>query len=141
MTPFRNEAVAQVFQACPAPLRARLLDLRELIFATAARTAGVGELEEALRWGEPAYLTPRTKSGSTVRLGWSPARPDRYAMYFHCQTNLVGTFRTLFPRELRFEGNRAIVFGAGDPVPADALGTCVAAALTYHLRKPLREAG
>ena len=53
-------------------------------------------------------------------------------MYFNCQTTLVETFRTLFPNEFRFEGNRAIVFNASDAVPTDALAFCIAAALTYH---------
>jgi hypothetical protein len=56
-------------------------------------------------------------------------------MYFHCQTNLVETFRTLFPGEFRFEGQRAIVFELSDPVPADSLAFCIAAALTYHLKR------
>lgn len=43
--------------------------------------------------------------------------------------------RTLFPRHLRFEGNRAIVFHAGDAVPRDVLRFCVAQALTYHERR------
>ena len=74
-----------------------MLLLRELIFATAAATPGVGALEETLKWGEPAYLTSATRSGSTIRLAWKPARPEQYAMFFNCQTTLVDTFRTLFP--------------------------------------------
>ena len=35
-------------------------------------------------------------------------------------------------RELRFEGNRAIVFALGEPVDRPALALCMAAALTYH---------
>lgn len=53
-------------------------------------------------------------------------------MYFHCQTSLVETFRTLFPDDFMFEGNRAIVFRESDVVPIDALSFCIAAALTYH---------
>ncbi|MEP6791921.1 MAG: DUF1801 domain-containing protein, partial [Ramlibacter sp.] len=83
---------------------------------------------------EPAYLTSQSKSGSTVRIAWKKSAPSQYAMYFNCQTTLVDTFRTLFPDELKFEGNRAIVFGKADAVPADTLAFCVAAALTYHRR-------
>jgi hypothetical protein len=133
--PFRDPAVARVFESCPAAVRRRLLALRELIFRTAASTQGVGELEETLKWGEPAYLTTQSRSGSTIRLGWKKPDPSRCAMYFHCQTNLIQTFRTLFPDELQFEANRAIVFTAAEPVPMDSLAFCVAAALTYHRRK------
>jgi Domain of unknown function (DU1801) len=133
---FNNPAVANAFDAFPPKIRRKLLVLRELIFATAAATEGVGELEETLKWGEPAYITAESKSGSTVRIGWKKAKPTEYAIYFHCQTNLVESFRTLFAAEFKFEGNRAIVFNENDALPADALACCIAAALTYHLKKP-----
>lgn len=132
MTRFENTAVAQVFDACPPALRPKLLALRELIFETAAATDGVGPLEETLKWGEPAYLTSHSKSGSTIRIGWKKADPSRYAMYFNCQTNLIETFSLLFPGEFRFEGRRAIVFDESDAVPSDSLACCIAAALTCH---------
>jgi hypothetical protein len=131
---FVDATVADVFEAYPAQIRTKLLSLRELIFRTAATTVGVGELQESLRWGEPAYLTARSTSGSTIRIGWKKSKPRQYAMYFNCQTTLVETFRRLFPLELKFEGNRAIVFDASDNVPMDSLGFCVAAALTYRRR-------
>lgn len=109
--------------------------LRELIFETAAATPGVGLLEETLKWGEPAYVTSQSKSGTTVRVAWKQSNPTQYAMYFHCQTHLIETFRSLFPSELRFEGNRAIVFHDSQIVPVDALAICIAAALTYHRNK------
>jgi Domain of unknown function (DU1801) len=133
ITPFARPEVAAVFDAYPARVRKKMLALRELIFQVAADTEGVGLLEETLKWGEPAYLTSVSKSGSTVRIDWKPARPDHYAMYFHCQTQLVDTFRTLFPAEFSFDGNRALVFGIDDALPWDALAVCVRASLTYRL--------
>jgi len=131
---FADPAVARVFDAYPPAIHRKLLALRTLIFRTAAATDGVGELEETLKWGEPAYVTSKSGSGSTIRIDWKKSSPAQYAMYFHCQTNLVETFRTLFPRDFTYEGNRAIVFGADSRVPSDALSFCVAAALTYHQR-------
>jgi len=131
-----NADVAQVFAAYPPALRRKLLALRQLVLETAAATPGVGDIEETLRWGEPAYLTQASKSGSTIRLGPVKASPSRYALYFNCQTTLVDTFRTLFPKELRCEGNRAIVLDSADALPRDALAFCIQAALTYHRRKP-----
>ena len=139
MTPFANPAVAKTFESYPPDVRRKLLALRELILRTAAATEGVGPLEETLKWGEPAYLTTQSKSGSTVRIAWKKSAPSQYAIYFNCQTTLVDTFRTLFPGEFKFEGNRAIVFDKADAVPAEALEFCIAAALTYH-RGPLRQA-
>ena len=59
-------------------------------------------------------------------------------MYFNCQTNLIETFRSLFPNDFRFEGNRAIVFSAADVPASDALAYCIAAALTYHRNNKIR---
>ncbi|WP_229426904.1 hypothetical protein [Massilia atriviolacea] len=53
-TPFADAAVQRTFEAWPAPARDRLLAMRELMFATAATTPGVGALEETRKWGEPA---------------------------------------------------------------------------------------
>jgi Domain of unknown function (DU1801) len=138
MTPIKNATVAIVFDSYPAPMRRRLLALRELIFKTAAVTPGVGELEETLKWGEPAYLTSKSRTGSTIRLGWKKSKPTQVAMYFNCQTTLVETFRSLFPDDFEFEGKRALVFTESAPVPTDALCLCIATALTYHLKRPQR---
>jgi hypothetical protein len=128
-------AVAQFFEICPPKIRRQLLALRKIIFDVAASTEGVGHLEETLKWGEPAYITSQTKSGSTIRLGWKKSSPTQYAIYFNCQTNLVESFRTLFPDEFKFQGNRAIVFDDDEVVPKDAVCFCIAAALTYHRDK------
>lgn len=134
MRPFSNAEVAAKFDAYPRKVRRRLLALRELVFRTAAATEGVGEIEETLKWGEPAYLTTN-KSGSTVRIDWKKNDPDHCAMYFNCQTTLVDTFRTLFPHDFQFDGNRALVFSLDGEVPQDALALCIAASLTYHVQK------
>ena len=135
MKPFADPAVEAVFAASPAPVRKRLLALRRMIFEVAASTDGVGELEEALKWNEPAYLTASSKSGSTIRIAPKKSGATHYAMYFNCQTRLVDTFRTLFPTEFSYEGNRAIVLDADQAVPEDALRFCIAMALTYHRSK------
>ncbi len=132
MKSIKNAEVAAVFEGYPAKFRRKLLNLRELILQTAKSTEGVGEIEETLKWGEPAYVTSESKSGSTIRIGWKASAPTQYAIYFHCQTNLVETFRELFPGQLKFEGNRSIVFGEDEAVPVEPLSICVATALTYH---------
>lgn len=134
MKPFANAAVAAKFGAYPPHVRPKILALRALVFQAAATAQGAGEIEESLKWGEPAYV-PRNKSGSTVRIDWKQKDPAHYAVYFNCQTDLVDTFRTLFPDDFKFEGNRAIVFALEDKIPEDALAMCIVASLTYHLRK------
>ncbi len=111
------------------------MTLRRVILETAASTEGVGEIEEALKWGEPAYLTTKSKSGSTIRIDWKESNPSQYGMFFNCRTTLVDTFRTLYPTEFKYEGNRSIVFDENDAVPVEELSFCVAAALTYHRKK------
>lgn len=134
MTPFGSPAVKSRFDAYPVPARSDLLALRELIFAVARSTAEVGEIEETLKWGEPAYLTTNG-AGSTVRIDWKPKAPTQYALYFDCHTTLVDSFRTLFPSDFVYSGNRALILELGAPVARDALVVCLAAAFTYHTTK------
>ncbi len=135
MKSFANPSVAGVFANYPTDVRRKLSALRDLIFATAKRTSGVGALEETLKWGQPSYLTTETKSGSTIRLDAIPGVPGCYAIYFHCQTTLVETFKEKFGTKFRYEGNRALIFAADDKVPETELCECIALALTYHLKK------
>lgn len=135
MKSIKNAEVVAVFEAYPPKFRRKLLRLRKLILETAESTDGVGEIEETLKWGEPAYLTSQSKSGSTIRIGWKKRAPTQYAIYFNCQTNLVETFRELFSNDFKFDGNRSIVFNEDDIVPVEPLSFCIAAALTYHRNK------
>jgi Domain of unknown function (DU1801) len=116
-------------------MKRKLMTLRQLIFDVAANIENVGELEETLKWGEPAYLTSQSRSGSLLRINVKKSDPSKYALYFHCQTRLVDSFRTVFPDTFCFEKNRAIVFHENDRVPVKELRTCIAMALTYHLNK------
>jgi Domain of unknown function (DU1801) len=134
MKRFADRRVAAVFKAYPADLRRRLMTLRELVFETAARTEGVGALSETLKWGQPSYLTAETGSGTTVRID-RLKKSDGYAIYFHCQSGLVGQFKELYPDTFCTEGKRAIVFDLEDRVPVKALRHCIGLALTHHLRR------
>ena len=137
-TGFKDPAVKRVFDSYSKELRPKMLALRQLIFDTAATTKGVGELQETLKWGEPAYVTAQTKSGSTIRIDQKRSHPSHYALYFNCQTNLIETFRQLFPTELSFEGNRAIVFDQEQDLPIPEVTFCIVSALTYHRHKSLK---
>ena len=132
MKPIQDSAVAAKFAKYPAEVRIKLMHLRQLILETAEELEHVGPIEETLKWGEPAYLTSQSGSGSTVRLDWKAKAPDQYAMYFNCKTTLVETFRTIFPNEFKFEGNRALVFTVSDSIPDDSVKYCIGAALLYH---------
>lgn len=127
--------VTAVFERYPEPIRVKLLELRQMILETAVSTPGVGEIVETLKWGQPSYLTVRPKSGTTIRIDAHKTEPDQIALYVHCQTNLIDSFRQLYPTQLTFEGNRAILLNIEDDLPQEALRHCIASALTYHRNK------
>ena len=132
---FESPEVAAVFAAYPQRIRSKLMFLRELIFDTAAAIKEVGTLEETLKWGEPSYLTAETKSGSTIRIHWKQSLGERYGMYFICTTNLVDTFKMMYPTDFTYDGNRSILFDLDDEIQVDKLRHCIELALTYHRDK------
>ena len=111
------------------------MELRKLIFKVAFEIQGVGELEETLKWGQPSYVTHNTKSGSTIRIGREKYTDGDYGIYFHCQTNLVDTFKEIYGDTFKYEKNRAIIFQNNEEIPARVLSNCIAMALTYHSNK------
>lgn len=132
-------AVAEALSQYSAPVQVRLLQIRDLVFAVAAETEGVGPLTETLKWGEPAYLTEVSRSGTTIRLGVAKSAPAKCAVFFNCRTTLVETFRAHFADDFAFEGNRALVIPAAGHLPAAPLALCLRAALTYHRREEGRK--
>jgi len=132
-----SKEVSAKFQTYPIKARRLLRSLRRLIIETGSALEPVGPLEETLKWGEPAYLTRESKSGSTVRLDWKLKNPDFVAVYFKCTADLVPVFRRKYSGKLSFEGNRSILLKIGSPVPVRELEVCIAMSLTYHLNKKL----
>jgi Domain of unknown function (DU1801) len=133
----RNKEVAAVFDSYPQNVKTKLLFLRQLIFDTAALIEGIGEIEETLKWGEPSYLTPKSKSGSTIRVAWKESQKDQYSIFFKCTANLVPAFKDRYPKKFKYGGDRSIDFKLGDKVPKKELKQCIAMALTYHRNKKL----
>ena len=128
--------VAAAFASYDDAVRIELLALRQLILDTAAATPGVGAIEETLKWGQPAYLTNETRSGSTIRIAPTGSKlAHDYAMFFICHTNLVETFELLFGETFTYDGKRALLFTVGESIPGPELEECVAMAQTYHLNR------
>ena len=132
-----NEEVAAVFNLYPGRIKSKLLYIRQLIYETAASIEDVGELEETLKWGEPSYLTSKSKSGSTIRIAWKESNKEQYSIFFKCTANLVPAFKEKFPQKFKFGENRSIDFNLDDDVPVKELKQCIALALTYHRNKKL----
>jgi hypothetical protein len=129
--PFSDVRVERAFAAFAQHQRSGLMAIRELIFDVGQQTRGVGEIEETLKWGQPAYLTPQTKSGTTIRLG--ATKSGQLAVYTHCQTTIMSEFQSIFPDQFDYEGNRAVHFRSADTAALDSLTLLVRRALTYHL--------
>ena len=131
----QNPEVAAVFETYPKAVKTKLMFLRKLILDVASETDGVGVLEETLKWGQPSFLTTESKSGSLIRIDQIKSQKGKYAMYFHCQTTLVDTFKEMYRDVFEFEGNRCIIFSEDGDVHEQELRHCISLALTYHLNK------
>ena len=130
---FADAAVDARYQAMPGPVRDVLLDIRARLFAVAAADPAIGPLTEALRWGEPAYLTEATKSGTTVRL--APFEGDKAGFFVHCGTTLIEDFRHAHGDALTYSKNRAVVIDPAAPPSPDIIDGCARRAFTYNIKK------
>ena len=129
--PFQTDAVTRAFADFPDKVRPGLLEVRHLIFEVAA-TENVGPIDETLKWGQPAYLTSESKSGTTLRIG--APKSGGYAVFVHCQTTIISDARAVFGDAFTYDGNRAVLFDAETEVAKTPLPLLIAQALTYHRR-------
>ena len=125
--------VKVAFDGLPAPVRRRLLEVRKLIFATVRADDAVGRLTETLKWGEPAYLTEQSGSGSTIRLGRVKDSETHAAVLFNCKTTLIDSYRERFPDQFEYRQNRALLLPVTGALAKRPLAVCLSLALTYHL--------
>ena len=105
--------------------------LRGLILEVAGRLPEVGPLDETLKWGQPAYLPRRPRTGSTLRVGLH--KGAQFALFAHCQTSIISDYAQAFPAWDRLDGNRAVLFDTPGQVEPERLSHLVRHALTYHL--------
>jgi Domain of unknown function (DU1801) len=132
MRAFGDESVKAKYESFAPEVRAKLLRLRDLAFETADHV-GAGPLTESLKWGQPAFST-KGKTGSTFRLDEIKGGEGKYALYFLCQTTLIGTFRELYRGHFTFEGNRAIIFHPEARYEEEDIAHCMALAINYGRR-------
>lgn len=134
MEVIESPEVSTAISKYPKNIQEKLKILRSLILEIASETEDVNKIEESLKWGEPSYTT---KNGSTIRIDWKEKKPNQYAMYFHCKTNLIDTFKERYKNTFKYEGNRAIIFTTTDNIPIEELKHCIKLSLTYHSIKHL----
>lgn len=128
---FEDPAVEAAYAALDGPIREKAMNLREAIFATAENVSKTGKLIETLKWGQPAYMPQKPKTGTTVRV--APHDEGTLGLHVPCSTTLVPTFRQHYQDTLTFSKNRAILLPLHKPMPIEALSHCIALAFTYHL--------
>ena len=130
--PFASANIAAAFDVTDQQAREGLLKLRELVFDVADDLPQIGRLEEALRWGQPSYLTPETKSGSTLRLGIP--KSGGFALFVHCQTSLISDYKAAFPDAKNIEGKRAILYRDPQNIDTNKTKWLIRQTLIYHIK-------
>lgn len=125
--------VEEKISSYPKKAKDQLECIRSLILKIADQN-NLGTVEETLKWGEPSYLV---KGGSAIRMDWKPKDPEVVKVYFHCQTNLVETFKELYQDDFAYEGKRAIVIPLDRDINHCPLSHCLELALKYHGLKHL----
>jgi hypothetical protein len=125
MNPF-DQTTAQ----WPAPARARFDALRAIILS-AAEDANVGPLTETLKWGQPAWRPVAPRTGSTLRLNWSPTAPHALTAYVDCKTDLAQRMASLYP-DLPNDGRRALSLALDGTLAEQPLSHLAAMTFTYH---------
>lgn len=114
-------------------VRDGLLELRTLVYQVAAEDVRIGPLRETLKWGEPAYLTEASRSGTTLRLAVKKAMPDTYGLFFNCRTSVAQRITDLYPNTFTLDGKRGLLFSVGRKIPAEDVKACISLVLTYRL--------
>ncbi len=133
-----DKGVEEKISQYPEEIKKKIQFLYELIIEVAEEMLEIHELQVVLKWGQVSFIS---KIGSTLRIDSMPKSQNEYAVFFHCQSKLVDTFKILYHNEFQFKGNRAIVFNLENDVPIANLKECIKAALRYHRVKNLETLG
>ncbi len=128
-----NKDIKIKFEAYPKVARAKLQEIRKMIFDIAV-AEGLGEITEQLKWGEPSYSS---KYGSPIRLDWKSKYPNQVSVFVNCKTVLIETYKEVYGNRLKYVGNREIAISLSKPTPLLELKGCLSMALQYHKLKKL----
>ncbi|MDF1728146.1 MAG: hypothetical protein P1U53_10410 [Sulfitobacter sp.] len=140
-TPPMPAALADLIATWPAPAQGMARACRAL-FLSRAEARDIGPLEESLKWGQPAWRPVKPRTGSTLRLMWLEAQPDRLSLYVDCKTDIAARMRSLYP-DLPFnDGQRRIDLDLTKALPEQAVAHLADMTLCYHLaRREARRVG
>ena len=105
------------------------------LFHTIAQENNLGALGESLKWGQPAWRPVKPRTGSTLRMDWSPSSPDQLALFVDCKTDLAERMRDLYPDLPANDGRRRLAVSLSGKLPEQALAHLAQMTFTYHLNK------
>ncbi|TGM02121.1 hypothetical protein [Leptospira jelokensis] len=126
-----DEVLEYYYNLSPAMLD-KLMEIRVWIYELSKSDNRIGMIQECLKWGEPSFLTPITKSGSTLRM--AKVNDNTFALYFNCKTTIAKEIAMEFP-EFNCDGKRALFFPINQKLPKTKLTLCLKKALLYHKRE------
>tara|TARA_R110002094_G_scaffold23868_14_gene36157 strand:- start:1518 stop:1952 length:435 start_codon:yes stop_codon:yes gene_type:complete len=119
------------------PAQQKLWHCRAM-FHEIAEKAGVGALDETLKWGQPSWRPTKPRTGSTLRMDWNPKFPDRLSLFVDCKTDLAARMQTLYPDLPENDGQRHLAIDLYAPLPEQAITHLADMTFTYHRTKARR---
>ena len=105
------------------------------MFHDVAEKAGAGPLDETLKWGQPSWRPMKPRTGSTLRIDWSPKYPSRLSLYVDCKTDLAARMQMLYPDLPENDGQRHLAVALDAPLPEQAIAHLADMTFTYHRTK------
>lgn len=133
MLPTLPSDLQNVLNGWPKDAQTYFHDLRNIVHNAAGANPVVGPLTETLKWGEPSFLTDKSRSGTTLRAAWKSKTPNEMGLFVICRTDMLEQVRALYPEAFRYEGTRAAYLTLSHPIPEDAVSYLTSRAQTYHL--------
>ncbi len=128
-----NRDVELKYKTYPPNVRKEMLALRKCILDIAKKDEEIDFVCEALKWGEPSFLTK--SSGTTLRIDWKEKTPEYISIFVNCQTKLISMFKELYPNEFEYFGNRELRIPLKGKYSKTKLKKCIELVLKYNLIK------
>ena len=115
------------------PAQQRLWACRA-IFHDVAGAAGIGDLDESLKWGQPSWRPIKPRTGSTLRVSWDSGDPDHLPLFVDCKTDLASRMQSLYPDLPQNDGRRRLAVDLTQPLPEQAIAHLAQMTFCYHLK-------
>ena len=106
-----------------------------VLFHEVAAHADVGALDETLKWGQPSWRPSKPRTGSTLRMDWTPKFPDRLSLFVDCKTDLAARMQDMYPGLPANDGQRHLAVDLNAPLPKQAIRHLADMTFTYHRAK------